>query len=261
MEFNIDNPWWKAVVVLGLVGASALARRLGGRAAADEAGKPVVETLDSLALVAALVLFVIQPFILQAFYIPSSSMEDTLRISDRLLVSRLIYRLREPQFQDVIVFEAPATAGSEPGTDFIKRCIGTPGDVIEMKAGVLFRNGQQVAEVYPKWNGPDAKYDLKIVGEAVYSRERYAPGRVGAWSRDRLVLPPGDQDQISAAAPGRVPAGHLLMLGDHRSDSHDGHDWGFAPRENVIGKAICVFWPPQRVGLLDDLTFHPRPVP
>ena len=254
MQFDINNPWWKAAVVLALFGVAAFARLLARRAPDDENAKWISETLDSATIAIGLVLLIIQPFILQAFYIPSGSMENTLLVSDKVLVSRLIYRFKEPAFQDVIVFVAPPSATNEPGTDFIKRCMGVPGDVVEMRAGKLFHNGQFVPEPYALWAGENPVYDMKIVGGAVYSRNYYAPGMADNWSRNHIVVPQAQQAQITGAAPGRVPADRLLMLGDHRSNSEDGHFWGFAPRENVIGKAICVFWPPTRFGLVEKLT-------
>ena len=252
-EFNLDNPWWKIAVVLALLGMTGLARLFGGRDPKED-GKWLVETLDSATIAIALVLFVIQPFILQAFYIPSGSMENTLLVSDRLVVSRLIYRFKEPEFQDVIVFVAPPTATDKPNTDFIKRCMGTPGDVVEMRAGKFYRQGKFVPESYVLWDNTNPVYDMKIYGDAVYARDYYGPGTPGQWSQNNIPAPQADQDKITAAAPGAVPDGKLLMLGDHRSNSDDGHLWGFAPRENVIGKALCVFWPPQRFGLVEKLT-------
>ena len=264
MEFNIESPWWKLAIVAGLIAMREFVRLLSPKelgSEGSETGKWLVETLDSATIAIALVLFVIQPFILQAFYIPSGSMEDTLRVSDRLLVSRLIYRLRDPQFQDVIVFVAPPTATDKPGTDFIKRCMGTPGDVVEMRNGKFYRNGQRVFEPYPLWNGPNiVSYDMKIYDGKVYSREYYTRGVPGLWSQNNIGAPEANQAKITLAPPGAVPPSSLLMLGDHRSDSNDGHVWGFVPRENVVGKAICVFWPPTRLGLVDSLSFHPRPL-
>ena len=75
------------------------------------------------------------------------------------------------------------------------------------------------------------------------------------WTRNQIIA--ANQSAISAAPAGKVPPGQLLMLGDHRSHSLDGHFWGFVPRQNVIGKAVCVFWPPKRLGL-GSLSFHPR---
>ena len=254
---NIDGLWWKLAIVAALAGAGIVARRFAAR----DSSKGTVETLDSATIAIGLVFFVIQPFILQAFWIPSSSMENTLRIDDRLLVSRAIYRLQEPKFQDVVVFEAPPAAAQKPHTDFIKRCVGTPGDVVEMRAGTLFHNGKAVPEIYKLWSSAALPYDMKIVGSVVYSRNYYAPNMPAPWRKNLDEVPSANQAAISAAKPGKVPAGRLLMLGDHRSDSLDGHYWGFVPRENVVGKALCVFWPPKRLGLVDNLSAIPRPVP
>ncbi|BCM92941.1 signal peptidase I [Abditibacteriota bacterium] len=284
-SFNMDSWPWKIAVVAALIGIRELIRLLSPKDPKDEGSetsKWLVETIDSAAIAIGLVLFIIQPFILQAFFIPSGSMEDTLRISDRLLVSKLIYRMKAPAFQDVIVFKAPKAAffgqNQTEDVDFIKRCIGTPGDIIEVKDRKLYRNGKLVEEVYTKWNNlspsitngtaPDEltssqenlghdSYDMKIVGGAVYSRDYESPGHPGTWKQNNLLSPPDDQgqDEITKAAPGKVPAGKYLFLGDHRSNSNDGHVWGFAPRENIVGKAICVFWPPTRLGLVDHMSF------
>ncbi len=259
MQHDIEGFWWKIAVVVVLAAVGLWLRRKTVRS--REESKETIETLNSATIALAVVFFVVQPFIAEAFVIPTGSMKNTLREQDRVLVSRAIYRLQEPHFQDVVVFEAPPAAHQEAGTDFIKRCIGTPGDVIEMRRGVLFRNGRAVPEIYQLWNSPTLPYDMKIVGGAVYSRDYYAPNLPGAWQQNQLVVPAANQFLISTATPGRVPNGQLLMLGDHRSNSLDGHFWGFVSREKVIGKAMCVFWPPRRFGLLDEMTRNPRVAP
>lgn len=275
MSLHLDSWPWKIAIVLAIVAAREFVRLVSPKEATANAGevgentKWLIETLDSAAIAIGLVLFVIQPFLLQAFYIPSGSMEDTLRIKDRLLVSKLIYRLHEPRFQDVVVFKAPpeanashelnSPAGEE--TDFIKRCIGVPGDIIYARNRHYFHNGQEVTEPYVKWSpyniGLRYSYDMKIVDGKVYSREYEAPGVPGLWQTEGQHEV--DQERIEKAAPGKVPSGKFLMLGDHRNNSNDSHVWGFVPRDNILGKAICVFWPPTRVGLVDRLSFHPRP--
>lgn len=283
MQFNIDSWPWKIAVVLALLGMREFVRLLSPKENGGERGetaKWLIETIDSAAIAIGLVLFIIQPFILQAFFIPSGSMEDTLRIGDRLLVSKMIYRLKEPAFQDVIVFKAPEAAllnQNEKDVDFIKRCMGLPGDTVYVVNRQVYRNGQKVPEGYTKWinpplaaetsgapderavaNAPRISYDMKIVGGAVYSRAYDEQNRPGPWSRNDVVEPEANQQSIADAPPGRVPAGKYLMLGDHRSNSNDGHVWGFVPRANLVGKAICVFWPPTRLGLVDRMSFHQR---
>jgi signal peptidase I len=272
--FNMDSWTWKIALILAIVGVREFVRLLSpkdGKNQIQENSRWAIETLDSAAIAIGLVLFIIQPFLLQAFFIPSGSMEDTLQVRDRLLVSKLIYRLRNPRFQDVVVFRAPPdalNADTPPGTDFIKRCIGTPGDVIYVVNRQLYRvpagstRVQKINEPYTKWNPTgNPGYDMKIIGGVVYSREYYAPGQPGTWRINGEAQPESEQEKITAAKPDAVPAGKLLMLGDHRNNSNDGHVWGFVPRENVVGKAIFVFWPPGRLALVEKLSHPPTATP
>ncbi|MDQ3812575.1 MAG: signal peptidase I [Armatimonadota bacterium] len=280
MSLHIDSWPWKIALVLALIAMREFVRLLSPQEAGGRRGETqqaIIETLDSAAIALGLVLFIIQPFLLQAFYIPSGSMEDTLRKHDRLLVSKLIYRLREPRVQDVVVFRAPPEVVSATNpeaaeeTDFIKRCMGTPGDVLQMdgRTRQLSINGKPAGnpvtgkptESYVKWSpsteGVFYSYDMKIVDGKVYSREYVQPGVPGVWRGNGVYEP--DQERITQAKPEAVPPGKLLMLGDHRNNSNDSHAWGLLDRSRVVGKAIAVFWPHNRLGLLDNMSFHPRP--
>ena len=273
----MDSWPWKIALIVAIISVREFVRMLTPKhMQGDENSRWAIETLDSAAIAIGLVLFIIQPFLLQAFYIPSGSMEDTLRVHDRLLVSKLLYRLRDPNFQDVVVFRAPPDAlgpGTPAGTDFIKRCIGTPGDVVYVKNRQLYRIPKgttrvlKVAEPYTKWSPPSLEnpnigqsYDWKIIGGVVYAREYDNPGEPGIWRVNNIPQPEGKQEEITAAKPDAVPANHFLMLGDHRNNSNDGHVWGFVPRENIVGKAVCVFWPPNRLSLVDRLSRPKSPV-
>lgn len=186
---------------------------------------------------------------LQAFYIPSGAMQNTLQVKDKIVVNTHYFKLKEPQFQDVIVFVSPDAAGAER-SDFIKRCIGVPGDVIEVKNRVLFRNGKRVQEPYAHWSAqppaPIYSYDLKIVGGKIYSRESISSDQAGEWLQTPGIFEP-DQARIDRAKPEAVPPGQFLMLGDHRNNSNDSHAWGFVPRANLIGKAMFIYWPVSRL--------------
>jgi signal peptidase I len=269
----MDSWPWKIALVLAIVGVREFVRMLTPRDGSNGAGESarwLIETLDSAAIAIGLVLFVIQPFLLQAFYIPSGSMEDTLQVRDRLLVSKLVYRLRSPQFQEVVVFRAPPDAlgpSTPDGTDFIKRCIGTPGDIIYVIDRQIYRipHGstriQKVPEPYTKWSAnSNYSYDMKIIGGVVYSREYEAPGSPGVWRVNGVPQPENEWAEIESHKPEAVPAGKFMMLGDHRNNSNDSHVWGFVPRDNIVGKAIFVFWPPQRLSLVDRLS-HPKRAP
>ncbi len=275
MNLSFDSWIVKIAIVLGLVAAREFVRLLSPKPASgvapDENSKWLIETLDSAAIAIGLVLFVIQPFLLQAFWIPTGSMEDTLLVNDRLLVSKLVYRMRDPRFQDVVVFRAPPQAQDTPEgqDDFIKRCIGTPGDIVYAQNRKYFRKGRGepsfklLSEPYVKWSGGGyggyAGYDMKIVGGEMYARNYSSSGSPNIWTLDDVPIPEADQVRITNAKPEAVPAGSYLMLGDHRSNSKDSHYWGFVPRANIIGKAVCVFWPPSRVGLVERMSFEPRP--
>ena len=254
-----------------------------------ETGSGWAETLDSLLITIGLVFFIVQPFILQPFYIPSGSMENTLQwtpVQDRLLASRWIYRLRAPQRGEVVVFQPPRQAVHQlgnTGDDYIKRCVGVPGDIIYAdKKRQFFRNGVKMVEPYAKWSStisPDGQplsysYDMKIVDGKMYSREyeapdtpfsgdsgqwHYQPGANGSEVPPPVVVPPEQQDEITRATPEAIPPGMFLMLGDNRNNSSDGHVWGFVPRANVVGKAMCVFWPPRRIGTLDRMSAAAAP--
>ncbi|MEM1310519.1 MAG: signal peptidase I [Cyanobacteria bacterium P01_H01_bin.153] len=176
---------------------------------------PVVEGLQTLGLSIVLALG-IRTFVAEARYIPSGSMEPTLEINDRLVVEKISYHLNPPQRGDIIVFWPPESLyeGEENKRKdaFIKRVIGLPGDTIEVRDGTVFIDDEPLAEDY-------------IKAEPNYT-----------WG------------------PETVPAESYLVLGDNRNSSFDSHAWqpdSFVPKDNIIGKAVVRFWPPNRVGGLN----------
>ncbi len=203
-----QNPW-HMLVLLG--GITALRAGISRMHFLDRTRAATLEFVDSGLVAVLLVFFILRPFVVQAFYIPSGSMEPTLQAGDRILVSKYIYYLGEPQVGDVVVFEAPPEASTEE-KDFIKRVVGVPGDILEPHGGQLYRNGELVNEPYIR--GPVPSY----------------------WSG----LPP----------PYKVPEGYVVVFGDNRGNSNDGHKWGPLYRVNLMGKALVVFWPPHRIGLI-----------
>lgn len=169
----------------------------------------IVETLDAT-IFAALLSLVIIVFIVQAFFIPSGSMEPTLRIGDRILVGKFAYRIWEIRRGDIIVFRYPLS----PNKDFVKRVVGLPGERISMKDGLMQINGRPLGEVYP------------------------------------TALPGGDRACSSNYGPEVVPPGNLFVLGDHRCNSEDSRYFGFVPIKNVVGRALVVYWPLDRIALV-----------
>ncbi|MFI6228103.1 signal peptidase I [Micromonospora echinospora] len=172
--------------------------------------------------VAILVAVLVRAFVLQTFFIPSPSMENTLQIDDRVLVNKLVYDFRSPERGEVIVFKAPTEwSGNPDGEDYIKRVIGVGGDHVVCcdDQDRLMINGRSLDEPY------------------VYSVD----GR-----RDK----PADQEFDVT-----IPKGRLWVMGDHRSASGDSleHwerlqdiDLATIPVDDVVGRAFTVFWPVSR---------------
>lgn len=163
-----------------------------------------------IALVMALVL---RAFVVQAFKIPSLSMYPTLKIGDRLFVNKFVYRFRDPQRWDIIVFKYP----EDPSKDFIKRLVGLPGETVEIRDGSIYVNGL-------KQTLPD-----DIHNNVYYNSEPY-----GAINQ-KIVVPPD----------------HFYALGDNSMNSRDSRAWGFLSRKELVGKAFVRWWPPHRIGALN----------
>ncbi len=135
MTERLANLSWQSVLVIVAV---LLLLRFSLIKLENEYAKTVAEVAESLAIAMALVFFLIRPFFVQAFFIPSGSMHPTLMEDDHILVNKLIYRLWEPGRGDIVVFKAPPQAdqtGRDEEKDYIKRLMGLPGDVIEVRAG------------------------------------------------------------------------------------------------------------------------------
>ena len=178
--------------------------------------KPVWREYTEALVVAGLLALIIRTFLFQAFHIPSGSMEDTLLEGDFLFVSKTLYgaelpftggkrlpAIRPPHRGDIIVFRYP----EDPSQDFIKRCIGVPGDVIEYRDKKLFVNGDLQDEDYIKHR----------------QGQRIVPGR----------------DNFG---PITVPEGKFFMLGDTRDNSRDSRYWGFVDYSQLRGKALFIYW-------------------
>lgn len=204
-------------------------------------GMPMWLELPLLIIVVFCVAVLIRTFLLQTFYIPSSSMEQTLQVGDRVLVNKVVYDMRSPERGEVIVFRgtdnwtpenrvqadkgffskiggtiADLVGVSQPGEkDFIKRVIGLPGDTVACcdVNGRVTVNGQPLDESYVTVNSPlDRPLDARICG----------PRRF-----DPITVSPGQ----------------LFVMGDHRVVSQDSRCQGQVPIENVIGRAFAVIWP------------------
>ena len=177
--------------------------------------------------------------LVQAFVIPTGSMEDTLLIGDHLLVDKLAYSpagaasqyllpYEEPKHGDIIVFRYPADITQT----FVKRVIGAPGDHLKMVNQNLYRNGVLLNEpyVYHKSGFVDSSRDN-------FPNEN-AP--VSDTPRDPLLRDMLERHVTNGEIV--VPAGHFFAMGDNRDNSLDSRYWGFVPRDNIIGKPLIIYW-------------------
>lgn len=200
----------------------------------------VAELFESAAMACVIVFMVIRPFAVQSFYIPSESMVPTLQVNDRIMVDKMSYRFRSPVVDEVVVFKAPKEADPNE-VEFIKRCVGVAGDVVEVHNNTLYRNGKPINEPFIAQK-PD--YDMKIVNGKIYRTDPINPG---VYLNRTALTDSTEINNVVAAKPSVVPEGCILMLGDNRNNSNDGHMWGFVPIERVVGRAWLLYWPLQRM--------------
>jgi signal peptidase I len=159
-------------------------------------------------VVSVLLALIVRTYIVQAFRIPSGSMEDTLLVGDFLLVSKFLYRFTEPAPGDVVVFKYPL----DPKRDFIKRCVAVSGQMVEIRGKALYVDGKAVP------NPPRSKFEDHAT---VALRDNYGPVR--------------------------VPEGHVFVLGDNRDNSRDSRYWGFLNKKLIKGKAFILYWSWKRM--------------
>ncbi len=177
--------------------------------------KSMIREYIEAILIALFFAFIIRTFFIAAYKIPSGSMLDTLLIGDHLLVNKFLYGLKnpfsdsyliegkDPQIGDIIVFKYP----KDQEIDYIKRIVGLPGDVIEVRDKKLYRNGQAVQEDYVRFSEPNT----------------IAPIR----------------DNMHALT---VPEGMFFVMGDNRDNSEDSRFWGFVDKDLIHGKAWRFYW-------------------
>lgn len=185
--------------------------------------KETKEWAESIIIALIIALF-IRTFVVQAFKIPSGSMIPTFEVGDRIFVNKFIYgarvpftdirfpALRQPQRGDIIVFVSPET----PKKDFVKRLIALEGETVEIKNGSIYINSKEIDD------------PMSVRSNYYYNR--------------------GDYGSEGSALT--VPKGCYYALGDNSANSRDSRYWGFIPKKNIIGKAIFIYWPIQRMRII-----------
>lgn len=183
---------------------------------------------------AILIAIVVRAFVAQAFFIPSASMEPQLLVGDRVVVSRIAYRLHEPNRGDIVVFDCPPGATCPP-----------PADERSLPLRVLFGAGEAIGARQPSTE-EFIKRVVALPGETVEGRD----GRV--WVGGRLLVEPylSPGTPTSDFAPVTVPEDHLWVMGDNRSNSSDSRAFGTIEADTVVGRAVLRAWPPDRTAFL-----------
>lgn len=209
--------------------------------AAASGGNPTTnrrawEWAKSIAIAFGLLLM-IRAFVLEAYRIPTGSMQSTLLVGDFLLVNKAVYGaplpfsnrhlpgLTEPKRGDVVVFVPP----HERDRNYVKRMVATAGDTVAMRDKVLYVNGEAQDEPYARHTQETDAYVPRMKWQCAYAPDPDKRRRGCTPTRDNW-------------GPIVVPPGKMLMLGDNRDDSEDSRYWGFADRASVLGKPLLVYY-------------------
>jgi signal peptidase I len=198
------------------------------------------EYLESIIVAFILALF-IRTFIVQAFKIPTGSMETNLLIGDHLLVNKVVYSpsaggweqallAKRPVHRgDVVVFKYPGDASR----DFIKRVIALPGETVAVRGKAVYINGRWLHEDYTFFGGGTQVLPHK---EPVEAPERFEDLPAVSWAHEFGTA------CSESCGPQVVPDGRILVMGDNRDNSSDGRVWGFLPLDQIKGRALLVYW-------------------
>lgn len=193
----------------------------------EKKSKGIVREYIEAILIAVLLALFIRTFVVQAFKIPSGSMLPTLQIGDHLLVNKFIYGLKipfsgtllipfkTPSRGDIIVFRYP----EDRSIDYIKRVVAIPGDKIEIKDKKVYINGEATKEEYTQFS------DNKIISLNLRDPRIYKTGP--------------NKDNFKSLT---IPEGKWFVMGDNRDNSYDSRFWGFVDRDDVLGKAMIIYW-------------------
>jgi signal peptidase I len=215
-----------------------VAQQVGGTHRGEHGGGPgherrlpLLVEVPLLLAAAIVVTLVVKALLAQAFYIPSESMEPQLRERDRVIVSRTAYRLHEPHRGDIVVFPSPAVPAEDEGI--------VEGLVHEVLESVALRDPGDRELI---------KRVIGLPGETIEGREGHV--RIDGQPLVEPYLRP--EVVTSDFGPLEVPDGHVFVMGDNRTNSHDSRfdDIGFIDIDTIVGRAIARVWPPARHAFL-----------
>ena len=252
------------------------------------------ELCDALVYAAIFIFMVIRPFFFQTFQIPTGSLHPTCMVGDFIGLNKAIYRYTDPKRGDIVVFRPPVDACSpkqiDPdgtvNTDFVKRLIGLPGDLIEIRQGHVFVNDKPLWEPYrqytqplnseytkfrllegaerdavskPNWKLVTYKGQLIPLNYTEFDANRYG-GSYDVATKYRIEDP--TEWPIARALPAeRIPDGYYLFMGDNRNGSFDGRGWGLIHRSAIIGRAEFIWLPIARLGKIKYVDNGEKPAP
>lgn len=253
------------------------------------------EFLDAIIYAGVFVFMVIRPFGIQAFRIPSGSMWPTLYVNDYIVLNKAIYRYSDPKVKDIVVFRPPKEAvfnspeqldaDGDVNIDFIKRLQGTPGDVVELRKGVLYRNGQPDQDPnkhlsacadnpaacvnYREYTDDQKKQFNEASFKLVNDNGRLIPLNYtddtansqlppsdGLTGQTAYVVHPkfgvdpsntAEMERLKRLPAAAVPKGYYLFMGDNRNNSFDSRGWGLVPRASIVGRAEVIWLPINRI--------------
>ncbi|MGH7540776.1 MAG: signal peptidase I [Gemmatimonadota bacterium] len=221
----------------GVIGGD---ERAGVARRTQSLGRWLWEWTKSIFIALLLFLFV-RTFMVEAFQIPTASMENTLLVGDFLLVNKMVYGAEipgthlqlpgfdEPSRGEVVVFEPPPSAGQAPHTNYVKRIVGVPGDTLQMRAGRLTVNGSPLDEPYVK--------EIRRAGDLPSGQFAWQRAYLVRWPRGRPYTPTRD-----TWGPIYVPDDSFFVMGDNRANSEDSRYWGYVPKEAIKGRPMIIYY-------------------
>jgi signal peptidase I len=205
-------------------------------------------------------------FITQAVKVPTGSMLNTILIEDHLMVNKFIFGSHSPWMEsvlpyrniqrgDIIVFKYP----KDPEVNYVKRVIGLPGETIEVHGTRVYIDGKELPENKVRARDPRDRGDLQISGEPILAEgARWTAyyddlrDSMGPHDSDFSLLVTDGTGQYGVRSPYKIPDGEYFCMGDNRDNSEDSRVWGTVPRENVVGRAMFVYWSIDQQGRAED---------